>query len=302
MRRYYDERKSFRPPFWLIASNFYVLAIAFAVAVFFVVWGVLHDANEEIAFIPAGITASATLLAAVVFRAFVLRKIRHRMMATRRLDRNLAAIAPRQKDDGRNKLTIEQNAAILAELKKKSDAAKVLAKYPEGHREAYAFCQEYLQINEREMRTVGAGSPRIAALIKGKHFAEELHRYHMLQWAELEAVSLTQDSKRRTKTTEKISTARLALDIIGTAAEHYPDEPKLRQSADVILDYVAGLKVGDLMARAERAFRNGKEEQAEKFYEQALSEIKKRSPISPELDIAMSTIDAELQKIRKLGS
>lgn len=302
MRRYYDERNSFRPPFWLIASNFYILAVAFSIAVFFVVWGVLHEANEDIAFIPAGITASGTLLGAVVVRAFVLRKIRHRVMATRRLDRNLAAIVPKQKDDARNKLTIEQNAAILAELKKKSDAAKVLAKYPDGHRETYAYCQEYLQINEREMRTVGAGSPRIAALIKGKQFAEELHRYHMLQWAELQVISLTQDSKSRTKTAEKIGSAQLALEVISTASEYYPDEPKLRQSEDVILDYLTGLKVGELMSRAERALRNGKEELAERAYGQALNEIRKRSPLSSELGAAASTIDAELERIRKLRS
>ena len=302
MRRYYDERKSFRPPFWLIASNFYVLAIACAVAVFFVVWGFLHDANEDIAFIPAGITASGTILFAVVLRAFVLRKIRQRLLATRRLDRNLAAIVPRKSDDVRSKLTIEQNATILAELKKKSDAAKVLEKYPDGHREAFSFCQEYLQINEREMRTVGAGSPRIAALIKGKQYAEELHRYHMLQWAEIQVRSFTQDSRRQTKTSEKIDTAQLALDVIVAATEYYPNEPKLRQSADVLLDYVAGLKAGDFMIRAERALSKGKDKLAEKLFVEALMEINKRSPIPPELDAAATTIDGELKKIRKLKS
>jgi hypothetical protein len=302
MRRYHDERKTFRPPFWLLASNFYVLAVASTIAVFFVIWGVLHDVNEEAAFIPAGITASGTLLSAVILRAIVLRKIRQRIMATRRLDRNLAAIVPQHREDGRNKLTIEQNAAILAELKKKSDAAKVLAKYPDGHREAFVICQEYLEINEREMRTVGAGSPRIAALLKGRQFAEELHRYHMLQWAELEVKSLTHDSSTRTKTAEKIGTAKQALDVIGTAARYYPDELKLQQSAEVIIDYVAGLKVADLMARAERALGKGKNAQAEKLYGQALKEINKRYPVSPELDAVAATIDAELIKIQELRS
>ena len=302
MRRYHDERKTFRPPYWLLAPNFYVLATAFSVAVFFVVWGLLHDVNEEAAFIPAGITSSGTLLSAVILRAIVLRKIRYRIMATRRLDRNLAAIAPQHRGDGRPKLTIEQNAAILAELKKKSDAAKVLGKYPDGHREAFVLCQEYLQINEREMRTVGVGSPRIAALIKGKHFAEDLHRYHMLQWAELEVRSLTQDSRTRTKTAEKIGTAQRALDVIGTAASHYPDELKLQQSAEVIVDYVAGLKVADLMTRAERAVGKGKGPQAEKLYGQALKEINKRYPVSPELAAVAATIDLELRKIRELRS
>jgi hypothetical protein len=175
-----------------------------------------------------------------------------------------------------------------------------LAKYPDGHRETYALCEEYLQINEREMRTVGPGSPRIAALIKGKQYAEELHYFHMLQWAELEVRSLTHESSRQTKTAEKIGTAQTALEIIAAAADHYPNEPKLRQSAEVILDYIAGLKVGDLMARAERALGKGRALQAEKLFGQALSEITERSPIPPELETAAATIDEELRKIRKL--
>ena len=302
MRRYHDERKTFRPPYWLLAPNFYVLATAFSVAVFFVVWGILHDVNEETAFIPAGITSSGTLLSAVILRAIVLRKIRHRIMATRRLDRNLAAIVPQPRDDSRHKLTIEQNTAILAELKKKSEAAKVLGKYPDGHRETFVLCQEYLQINEREMRTVGVGSPRIAALIKGKHFAEELHRYHMLKWAELEVKTLTQDSRNRTKAAEKIGAARQALAVIDTATKYYPEEMTLQQSAEVIIDYVAGLKVADLMTRAERAVIKGKSEQAEKLYSQALKEINRQYPASPELDAAAMAIDVELRKIRELRS
>jgi hypothetical protein len=36
----YDPRK-FRRPFWLPASNYYVLAIAVTIAFFFLVWGIL---------------------------------------------------------------------------------------------------------------------------------------------------------------------------------------------------------------------------------------------------------------------
>jgi hypothetical protein len=36
-----------RRPFWLPASNYYVLAFAIAVAVFFVVWGILQDGGDD---------------------------------------------------------------------------------------------------------------------------------------------------------------------------------------------------------------------------------------------------------------
>src|SRR5690349_15877382 len=90
MRRSPAERKSFRSPFWLAASNFYILAAAFTIAVFFLSWGVLNDVNEEGSFIPAGVISSVVLLSTVVFRAIVLRKVRRRIVATRRLDQNLA--------------------------------------------------------------------------------------------------------------------------------------------------------------------------------------------------------------------
>ena len=48
-------------PFWLPASNFYILAAAAAIAFFFFLWWILHEGGEEIPYVPAGIGASIVL-------------------------------------------------------------------------------------------------------------------------------------------------------------------------------------------------------------------------------------------------
>ena len=64
-----------RPPFWLPASNYYVLAVAIALAFFFVVWGILDDVDGVRApWQTAGVSASILLVGAVVLREMILRR------------------------------------------------------------------------------------------------------------------------------------------------------------------------------------------------------------------------------------
>lgn len=47
-----------RRPFWLPASNYYILAIAATIAFFVLVLGLLHEGNEDADWIVAGIGSS----------------------------------------------------------------------------------------------------------------------------------------------------------------------------------------------------------------------------------------------------
>ena len=63
-----------RRPFWLPASNYYVLAFAIAVAAFFLVWGILQDGGDEMPWATAGVSASLILIGSVILRELILRR------------------------------------------------------------------------------------------------------------------------------------------------------------------------------------------------------------------------------------
>ena len=110
--------EKYNRPFWLPASNYYILAAAASIAFFFLVWGILHEGEEDTPWIPAGIGASVILGSAVFLREVVLRKAQNRyLLARRQLDYNLNKI-PLLSNTGKieNKFTIEKNAQIIKNI------------------------------------------------------------------------------------------------------------------------------------------------------------------------------------------
>ena len=281
--------------FWLSASNYYVMALAITLAVFFLVLGLFREDKEE-SFIPAGIASSSVLVTAVIVRRLIVSKRQSRNQAVMQLESNLLALRqPVPPND--KKLTIEKNASILKELKRKSDAASILAKYPEGHREVFELCDQYLEINERELRHANPGSPRIAALRRGREIAEDYHRRHLLKWTEIETTSLLENAQAARKTTEKISLAGRALSVIDTASVKYPMETKLRDSAVVIGDFIVKVKVKDLVERAARAESRGNIKLAVKHFKSALNEINQSSDADADRGSAVEKIKTELERL-----
>src|SRR5438874_2239279 len=112
-----------RRPFWLPASNYYVFATAVSIAFFFVVWGILHDEGEDTPWITAGVGASIMLGGAVILRELILRRALHRLEAVS-AQRHSSVLSSARRHHGRHKLTLEQNAAFINEIKQKSHAAK----------------------------------------------------------------------------------------------------------------------------------------------------------------------------------
>lgn len=302
MRRNRADSFKYRHPFWLPASSFYILTFAVAIAFFFLVWGILHEENDDMSYVPAGIGASFVLIGAVILREVVLRKARNRYLwAERKLDYNLSKVRIHQPSNlNKNKLTLEKNAAIIGEISRKSEAAQVLGRLSDGHLEVFEMCDEYLVINANESETVGVGSPRLAALKRGKEIVSELHRLHLLAWAEIESRSLTQEAKNRVTMSEKLKTAQKALIVLDSALQFYPDDNKLLESEVVLKEFVASIKVSHRIELAERSAFKGNYKRAISHYRDALFFLARENVPDIEKEKIAARINAEISKMREI--
>ena len=294
-------RKYYRP-FWVPASNFYILAAAVSIILFFIVWGILHEGGEETPWIIAGIAAGMFLGGAVFLREVVLRKNRRKyLIAERKLDYNLRQIPARKvSNSGVTKLSLQKNAEILKEIAIKSEAAKILGKMPEGHFEVFEMCNEYLSVNRIQLKNVGVGSPRIGALRRGKEIAEKLHKYHLLTWAETESRLLTRKANNQVIYSSKIETAQNALDVIFTARQFYPENKKLIESEQALREFVFSVKISNWIEDAELAAFKEDYQRAISIYRDALFFLARENIRNEEKDLIAEKINDEILKIRKI--
>jgi hypothetical protein len=277
------------------------LAAAVAIASFFLVWGILHD-GDDAPWVPAGIGASLILIGAVFLREIVLRKARNRyLLAQKRLDFTLDSASLHTKNSApEKKLTLEKNAEIIKQIQKKSDAAKVLMRLSEGHQEVFELCGEYLEINRRELVNVGAGSPRLAALRRGREIVGEVHKFHLLAWAEIESRQLTQDARNRATIIEKIETAQRALNVLQTALQYYPNERQLIESEEAVREFVTSIRVAHFIEQAERSAFKGNYKRAVSHYKDALFFLARENKQSKDTHLLAEKINLEIQKILEM--
>ena len=222
-------------------------------------WGILAETAGETPWISAGLISSVSLVLAVVVREVILRTRRQRVFETqRKLDRVLlAAPVTARKYPDPIKLTLERNAVFLNDIVRKSEAANVLARLAESHKEVFRLCESYLEVVEKELPTVGIGSPRLGAITRGRNKAERLHRNHMLKWVEIEVRAHTQAAAESERSDSKIEKVGLALDAVKTVLNHYPDEVNVLESKYVIEQLLFSIKVAAVIRRAERAETKG---------------------------------------------
>jgi tetratricopeptide (TPR) repeat protein len=273
--------------------------------VFFVIWGLFRDDGDETPIIVAGFSVSIVLGGAVFLREFVFRRARNRVLETqKRLDRSLKGVSLHSgvNVDQPDKLSLELNAVILREIKQKSEAARVLSGMASGHKEVFELCDRYLSINGRELARVGAGSPRLAALLKGKALAEEFHKFHMLRWVEIEAKALSNEAQNSGKASAKIDAAQKALSVVAAAVEYYPDEPNLNASSEAIHVFLSSVRLSSRIEKAKRAKSRGNYKQAKKYYSEALQFLARENVPENERAFATSQINDALQKIGQLES
>lgn len=288
-------------PFWLPASNFYILAAATAIAFFFFIWWILHEGGEEIPYIPAGIGASIILGGAVFLREVILRRARQRFLMTQKiLDHNLnRAGRVSGGQNARKKLSIKQNAAIIEQIKRKSEAALILDKFSEGHWEVFELCNKYLYQNKRELETVGVGSPRLAAFRKGREIVREIHKLHLLNWAEIESRSKLATAKNQLSVAEKLEFTQKAITILDKALEFYPQESRLLESVEAVKEFNSSIKISHLIEAAEKAAFKGEKAEAVNIYRDALYFLNKEPFQNAERRLIEENIIAEIEKIEQ---
>lgn len=289
-------------PFWLPASSYYILATAVALAFFFFLWGILHEGGEDMPWIAAGIGASILIIGAVFLREIVLRNARNKFLsAQKRLDQNLNKVPQVNPKNDSHKLSLQQNTGIIKEIQKKSEAAKVLGKLSEGHLEVFEMCGEYLAVNENQLETVGLGSPRLAALRRGREIAQNLRHYHLLAWAELESRSFSQEAKNRVIISEKLEMSQKALSVLEFALQFYPNEPQLLESDEALKEFAASIKISHLIEQAERADFKGNHKLAINHYKDALFFLARENVKGLEKEAIAERINSEIEKIREIS-
>ena len=294
----------YRRPFWLPASGYYVLATAIAIAFFFCIWGILHEGGEDMPWITAGVGASILVIGAVILREVVLRKARNNFLSVqKRLDNNLKKVAPQiSENNNPNKLSLQQNTLIIKEIQKKSEAAQILGKLSEGHLEVFEMCREYLTVNKNQLETVGNGSPRLAALWRGREIIQELHHFHLLAWAELESRLFTQEAKNRVIISEKLEMSQKALTVLDFALQFYPNEPQLVQSDAILKEFAASINISHLIEQAELATFKGNNKIAINHYRDALFFLARENVKSEDKEMIAEKINSEIEKIREFSA
>jgi hypothetical protein len=290
------DKRSVPRPFWVPASNYFALTFAFAVAVFFVVLGVLHEDNEDFSFIFAGICFCVVVVTAVLVRGKLLLRYRIRLFAAQE---NFNAVANRQKSNNPAKLTLEKNNAILKDIERKSRAANVLGNLSEAHWEVFEICNSYLDIADKELAVVGAGSPRIPALRKGGEKIRKLHKHHLLVWAANESKIYTRELQVGNDLNRKLESGNKALSVLESALKFYPNEIQLIDSVVAVKEFMLSTKVANWIEAAEKAKFKGNNQEAMTLYRDVLFQLARENARTEETDLIAEKINLEIENLRK---
>ena len=293
----------YRRPFWMPAIGYYSLAVVASLLFFFFIWAILTEGNEESPIAFAIIGAFFLLGSSILFREIFLRKAQNQFVsAERKLDYTLSRVPVNFKNQADvNKLSIEKNAEIVKEIKKKSEAARTLGNLSNGHWNVIETCSEYLSVVEKQMETVGAGSPRLAGLRKGREIVREIHHFHMLAWAEIESRAWSQKAKTCVTISDKLNAAQEAQGILDSALQFYPNDLRLTESESAIKNFIANIKVSHWIEQAERAAFKGNNKRAVNLYRDALFFLAREDGKDVEHQAVAEKITLEIEKLRNLS-
>lgn len=274
-----------RRPVWLGAINYYVIAIAACAAFFFFVWGLLEDVELRSPWQTAGISASIILIGSVILREVILRR------------RAAYVRQPPPRVNDSSKLTASRVTAIMGEIGRRSDAANVLENVASGHRQVFELCGSFIARVDAELANVQPGSPRLAALLKGRSKAIDLHRFHTLRWAEIESKSLSADAKTLPDATARVRAARQAVDVVDQALVSYPAESSLTASRELLAELALSIEVANAVEQAEEAVVRGDTVSARSFYREALYLLGSDAVRSPERERAAERIHSAMERL-----
>lgn len=254
------------------AYGYMIAAGGTAVALFFILWWMLHTSGDEIPWLAAGLAASVVMLVAAAARQVVMRRAWTRYILEQ--DRREPSLSPTSKHKPTAKTTSSTKAdphyAALRAVQKRSAEADAARQQPEAHLEAYHLCKDYLANTEEALRQGGLSVESRAAVRSGRERVSVLQKHHLLAWASISARAITQDAQRRASLSDKVETAQRALDVIRAALKIYPEERELLDSTTAIEEFISSVKVAHWVEMAERAAFKGQYRRAIERYRDAL--------------------------------
>lgn len=259
-------QKPIRRPLWIPAAAFYVSAVLVGFLIFLSVWTLLIEGGDDSPEGMAGASFALVLGTAAVYREIFLRRARRKFLAVqRRLDENLGSARSHVRPEAAGssvKLTVKQNAELVARIKRKSDAAKELMTVARGHLEVFELCSEYLELNRAQIESANPGSPRLQDLRSGRESVKKLHHFHLLTWAEIESTALTKVASECDTISAKSSYLRDSLRVLESALSHYPNDPALSASETAVRDLLFSVEITSRIEIAEREAFLGEYESA----------------------------------------
>ncbi|MDX6532233.1 MAG: hypothetical protein QOH41_4523 [Blastocatellia bacterium] len=241
-------------------------AAAVSAVLFFVLWWVLQ--TEENPWVPAGMAASVLMLVAAVARLAVARRARSRpLRSSHGHDRYGPSM---QRPSGKVMQSTSLHSAALRALQRQSAEADARDVPPQGHRDLYDLCTDYLHGAEQAWQSPSLSAEARVALRAGQERVRTLQRHHLLTWARGSARSLTHEAQQRVRLYEKVETANRALECIDSVLKVYPDEEELKVSARAVRDFITSSRVAHWVEMAERAAFKGYYRRAIDRYRDAL--------------------------------
>jgi hypothetical protein len=245
-----------------------------AVALFLVLWWMLHTSGDEVPWLAAGLAASVVMLVAAAARQVVMRRAWTRYILEQ--DRRDPSLKPSSKHKtsgatvSSSSSKTDVHSAALRAVQKRSADADALGETPEVHLEAYHLCKDYLANTEEALKQGGLSMESRAAVRSGRERVRLLQKHHLLAWASISSRAITQDAQRRVSLSEKIETANRALDVIRAALKIYPEERELLESTAAVEEFISSVKVAHWVELAERAAFKGQYRRAIERYRDAL--------------------------------
>ncbi len=295
-------RRGGRPP---SAMGYMLVSGCVAVALFFVVWGLLQGSSEE-AHWAAALAACVVLLIAASAREIFLRRAWSRQVLE--LDgrarpesfsgRPRATAAP--VSSSRNTAAARSNwshSAALRTVQRNSAEAEAIDT-PEAHWETYHQCQEYLETTEEALRSANLLAEKRVVMRSGHERVTALRKHHLKGWARCKTNAITQAAKHRARLHDKLDTAQQALQVLETAQAEYPDDVDLTNSAAAVREFMAAAKVAHWLEIAERTAFRGQHRRAIARYRDALFYVSREEMEDETRDQLAARIQREIVALR----
>jgi len=288
-------------------AGYMVAAGVTACALFFVLWWMLQTSGDETPWVPAGLAASVVMLVAVAAREVVMRRAWTRYLLEQDHPGLPGSGESRKQRPGRsahgNRLggntVAEAHAAQLRAIQKQAtDADSLPASTPETHLEVFHACKDYLASTDETLRSVVLSPESRSNLRISQERVRVLQKHHLLSWSRAASQSLAQEAQRRVLYSNKMETARRALDCLDSALKLYPEEADLHESAAALREYIVSVKVGRWVEMAERAAFKGKYSRAIDRYRDALFYLSREDMDEEVRSVTAERIGREIEMLR----